>query len=291
MEANKLKLKIGILISQLFRHFIFNSRIIKRPVMQPSSSKLTPAIFFGHGSPMNAIESNRYTSGWVEAVKNIPKPAAILVISAHWESFGSKVTNNQVQKTIYDFYGFPPELFNVKYQPNGAPKIAKRLQEILPEIALDETWGLDHGAWSVLVHTHPEQDVPVLQLSLDKNKSPREHFEMAKKLQILREENVLIIGSGNIVHNLQMLDWRGKQHFPWAEKFNTAIQTVILENDFESVIEFEKLDGARESVPSLEHFLPLLYILALKKDGEEVAIFNPEIDLASIAMTSVVIGS
>ena len=252
--------------------------------------KLLPAIFFGHGSPMNAIENNRYTAGWISAVKNIAKPKAILVISAHWETYGSKVTSNQKQKTIHDFYGFPPALFNVKYEPKGAPEVAKRLQEILPEIELDETWGLDHGAWSVLVHTHPEADVPVLQLSLDKNKSPQQHFEMAKKLQILRGENVLIIGSGNIVHNLRLLDWSNKQIFLWAEKFNASIKKAILENDFESVVEFEKFAGVRESVPSLEHFLPLLYILALQKDGEKAAIFNDEIELGSIAMTSVVIG-
>ena len=240
---------------------------------------------------MNALENNRYTSGWVEAVKNIEKPAAILAISAHWETFGSKVTSNHQQKTIHDFHGFPQALFNVEYQPNGAPEIAQRLQEILPEITLDKTWGLDHGAWSILVHTHPEADVPVLQLSIDKNKSPREHFEMAKKLQILREENVLIIGSGNIVHNLRMLDWQGKTEFSWATKFDAAIKKAILENDFASVIEFQKLEGARESVPSLEHFLPLLYILALKKDGEKAAIFNSGIDLASIAMTCVSINS
>lgn len=251
--------------------------------------KFLPAIFFGHGSPMNAIENNRYTAGWISAVENVTKPKAILVISAHWETAGSRITSNKKQKTIHDFYGFPPALFNVKYEPKGAPKIVKRLQEILPEIALDETWGLDHGAWSVLVHTHPKADVPVLQLSLDKNKSPLEHFEMAKKLQILRGENVLIIGSGNIVHNLGLLDWSNKQIYPWVEKFNAAIKKAILEKDFANIVEFEKLVGAQESVPSLEHFLPLLYILSLQQEGEKAVIFNDQIELGSIAMTSIIV--
>jgi len=253
-------------------------------------TKKLPAIFLGHGSPMNAIEQNRFTQGWIEAVKNIPKPKAILVISAHYETDGIKITNNKKQKTIYDFYGFPQKLFAVKYEPAGDLELAKRLQEIFPKAQLDESWGLDHGAWSVLVHTHPLADIPTIQLSIDKNKTLQQHYELAEKLRVLREEGILIIGSGNIVHNLRMIDWSNSKAYPWATKFNHAITKAILENDHDSIINFQKLEGAAESVPSTEHFIPLLYILALQEKTESAKIFNNEIELGSIGMASVIVG-
>jgi len=251
--------------------------------------KKLPAIFFGHGSPMNAIEQNRFTKGWIEVTKNIPKPKAILAISAHYETDGIKITSNKKQKTIHDFYGFPPELFALKYEPAGNLDLAKHLQEIFPEAQLDDSWGLDHGTWSVLTHTHNQADIPTIQLSIDKNKTPRQHYELAKKLRILRDE-ILIIGSGNIVHNLRLLDWSNNKIFPWAEKFNQTITKAILENDHETIIDFQKIDGASQSVPSNEHFIPLLYILALQEKTESAKIFNDEIELGSISMASVIIG-
>ena len=255
-----------------------------------NSSKNLPAIFFGHGSPMNAIENNSYTETWRKLVKNISPPKAILVISAHYETAGTKITANEIQKTIHDFYGFTAELFNVKYQPKGDLELAKRIQKLIPESKLDDSWGLDHGAWSVLIHTHRKADIPTIQLSLDKNKTAKEHYELAKKLKILRGEGVLIIGSGNIVHNLGLLNWKGGKPYSWAEKFNRLIIKAILENYHQTIINFYGLEGAKESVPSAEHFLPLLYILALREEGEKVEIFNDEIELGSIGMTSVVVG-
>jgi len=256
-----------------------------------------PAIFFGHGSPMNAIEENLYSESWVEMVKKISadensaeKPRAILVISAHYETNGTKVTSNQQQKTIHDFYGFPPKLFAVKYEPPGDLKLAKRLQEILPEVELDDSWGVDHGAWSVLVHTHPAAEIPVIQLSIDHNKTTQQHYELAKKLRVLREEKILIIGSGNIVHNLRMIDWHSKQAYPWAVEFNNSIVEAIEKNDHETILNFVKISGAKNSVPTSEHFIPLLYVLALQEKGEKVELFCNRMELGSISMASVAVG-
>jgi len=246
-----------------------------------------PTFFIGHGSPMNALENNRYTDAWILAVKRLPKPKAILVISAHWETDGSKVTSNEKQKTIYDFYGFPQKLFDAKYTPRGSLDLAKRIEKLIPEIQLDNSWGLDHGAWSVLLRTYPSADVPTIQLSLDKNKSPREHYELAKKLQILRGEGVLIIGSGNIVHNLRLMNSKMRKLYPWAIKFGDAINEAIIKDDHEKIIDFKKIDGAHESVPTPEHFLPLLYVLGLQKKGEKAQIICDGLELGSIAMTSV----
>ncbi len=247
-----------------------------------------PAIFFGHGSPMNAIEDNRFTQKWQEIGLALPQAKMILVISAHYETDGVRVACAKNQKTIHDFYGFPDELFAVQYPARGDSVWARRVIEILGEEKIDENWGLDHGAWSVLVHTHPQPKIPILQLSLDRSKSVHEHFELAKKLAVLRKEGVLIIGSGNIVHNLRTLNWQGGA-YSWAKEFNNRIIAEILANDHEKVINFSELEGAKMAVPTKEHFLPLLYILALKQDGERVEIFNDEIDLGSISMTGVLI--
>lgn len=248
-----------------------------------------PTIFFGHGSPMNAIEENHFTKTWAEIVKNIATPKAILVISAHWETDGTKITSNEKLKTIHDFYGFPQELFNVKYEPFGDLELAKKIQKLLPDSQLDSSWGIDHAAWSVLLHTHPKANIPVLQLSIDKNKSPKQHYELAKKLQILRDE-ILIIGSGNIVHNLGLINWHAKESFSWAIKFNDEIKKAILENDHNKIIEFQKLAGANLAVTTAEHFIPLLYVLAGQKENEKTEIFCEEIELGSISMMGVKVG-
>jgi 4,5-DOPA dioxygenase extradiol len=251
---------------------------------------LMPAIFFGHGSPMNAIEDNRYTKSWVEIEKSIPKPKAILTISAHWESHDTKLTSNLKQKTIHDFYGFPKELYDIQYNPNGDAKLVKDVQGLIPEVKADESWGLDHGTWSVLRHLYPKADIPVLQLSIDKNKSPKDHYEMAKKLRSLREKGILIIGSGNIVHNLRMINWnKVAKPYTWAIDFNDSIKKAIQDKNHNKILDYKKLEGAKESVQTPEHFIPLIYILALRGDGDKISFFNDEIEMGSLSMTSILI--
>ncbi|MCE3255738.1 MAG: dioxygenase [Rickettsiaceae bacterium] len=248
-----------------------------------------PAIFFGHGSPMNAIEDNSYTRNWVEIVKTFPKPKAILCVSAHYETEGSRLTNNQKQKTIHDFGGFPQQLSQMQYNPSGDQKLVAKIRELIPEISADENWGLDHGTWSVLVHAFPEADIPTIQLSIDKKKSLREHYELAKLLRTLRDEGVLIIGSGNIVHNLRRINWQENVKNSWAIEFNESINNSLLAGDFESILNYENFSGAAESVPTTEHFIPSIYIVAQKDDGETISIFNDGIELSSIAMTSFIV--
>ncbi len=249
-----------------------------------------PVIFFGHGSPMNALEENIFTQKWREIGLSLPQARAILMISAHYETNGVKIASSPNQKTIHDFYGFPDELFAAQYPARGDLVVANRVIEVLGEGEIDQNWGLDHGAWSVLAHTHPRPEVPILQLSLDRKKSPQEHYELAKKLSILRDEGVLILASGNIVHNLRNIDWQGGA-YNWARDFNNEIVAAILVGNVEKIINFESLKHSKLAVPTPEHFLPLLYILALKQGQENLEIFNNEIDLGSISMTGFLIGS
>ncbi len=243
------------------------------------------AIFFGHGSPMNAIEDNQFSRKWREIGGDLKMPKAILIISAHYETQGVKVACAHDQKTIHDFYGFPDELFAVQYEAHGDFKVAQRIIELLGEGEIDQNWGLDHGAWSVLIHTHPQPRMPILQLSLDRNKSPQQHYEIAKKLSPLRDEGILIIASGNIVHNLRAINWRGGS-YDWAQSFNDEIVVAILQKDHQKIINFAEIKDAAKSVPTTEHFLPLLYILGLQRGEDKITIFNNEIDLGSISMTS-----
>jgi len=248
---------------------------------------LMPLLFIGHGNPMNGIEANDTTRGWQKAVENVPRPKAIVVVSAHWETVGTLVTAMPEPRLIYDFYGFPAELFAVKYEALGHPELALEISDTL-SIGLDLDWGLDHGSWTVLRHLYPEADIPVLQISLDRHKTPAEHFEFAKGLNFLRKKGVLIIGSGNLVHNLRLLNFRQKGGFEWAETANERVKTAILAGDFESLINFKTLgDEVSLGIPTLEHYLPLLYVLALKKECEKIKIFNDSVELGSIAMTSI----
>ena len=194
------------------------------------------------------------------------------------------------QKTIHDFYGFPKELYQVQYNPDGNPELAKEICGKIPEIKSDETWGLDHGTWSILKHIYPEADVPTLQISIDRNKTPQEHYDFAKKLSYLRSEGILIIGSGNIVHNLREIDWHSKKPHIWAEDFSKTIRQAILEGNHAQIINYKQIKDWQKSVPSAEHFIPLLYILGLQDEGDTVELFNKSIDLGSIDMTSVKIG-
>lgn len=222
-----------------------------------------PALFIGHGSPMNAIEANRFTRAWAARFAALPRPEAILCVSAHWETDGAKVTAMERPRTIHDFGGFPAELFAVDYPAPGSPALAERLQQLVPEITPDHTWGLDHGTWSVLRPMRPAADLPVLQLSLDRHRSPREHLELARRLRPLRQEGVLVLGSGNLVHNLGRILWGEGAHH-WAE--------------------------AALAVPSLEHYLPLLYVLGVRDPGEPLGFFNAEVTLGAISMRSVQVG-
>jgi 4,5-DOPA dioxygenase extradiol len=251
---------------------------------------MTPTIFFGHGSPMNAIENNTFTQKWKEVTATISKPKAILVISAHWQTIGTQITGSEILETIHDFGGFPQELFDVQYPAKGNPELAQEIAENLG-IKIDKNWGLDHGAWSVLQQIYSDAKIPILQLSLDYNKTPQQHFEFGQKLAYLRQQGVMIIGSGNIVHNLNLIDWSNTNQNAWATEFNNIIIENIQKGNYEDLINYQKYGQiAQKSVPSDEHYLPLLYILGASNPNDKIEIFNNEVVLGSIAMTSVVIG-
>ena len=252
-----------------------------------------PVIFVGHGSPMNAIEENEFTRGWRAAGSSVPEPEYILFVSAHWETPGTYVTAMEKPPTIHDFGGFPEKLYEVEYPVNGSPELADKTVKLVTktDIKPDLKWGLDHGTWSVLKHMYPDADVPVVQLSLDYSKDPLYHYELAKELSSLRKKGVLIIGSGNMVHNLRMVDWRNKEGgHEWAMEANSKFVKLIAENEHEKLIGYKKLGREIElSVPTPEHFLPLLYVLALKEENENIFFFNDNTVLGSISMTSVMI--
>jgi 4,5-DOPA dioxygenase extradiol len=253
-----------------------------------------PLLFLGHGSPMNAIEENEFVMGFRNVGKEIQTPNAILCISAHWETKGTYVTAMDHPKTIHDFGGFPEELFNVQYPASGSPDLAKETKNIVQktEIGLDYKWGLDHGAWSVIKHLYPNADVPVIQLSLDYTKPAQFHFELAKELSVLRNKGILIVGSGNMVHNLSMVAWdklNGNPFaFNWASEANEKMKSFILEGDFQSLIDYHKQGKAFDlAIPTPEHYLPLIYTLALKDKTDTTKIFNDQPVGGSISMTSV----
>lgn len=243
-------------------------------------------LFVGHGNPMYAIEENNFTQTWQNLGKNLSKPKAIVVISAHWETVGTFVTAMEKPRTIHDFYGFPPELVAVQYNAPGNPDLAKEIS-VQTGIELDENWGLDHGTWSVLKHLFPKADIPVLQISLDRTKTALEHYDFAKKLKFLRHENVLIIGSGNIVHNLRMVNFRNNFGDEWANSANEILKELVVNDEHTQLINYQKLGSEVQlAIPTPEHFLPLLYVLALKNEGEKIEIFNDAVELGSISMAS-----
>ena len=255
-----------------------------------------PVLFLGHGSPMNAIEENSFVRGFRAVSKVIPKPKAILCISAHWCTRGSKVTAMKMPPTIYDFEGFPQELYNVKYPAKGSPELAGEIQKLLLPVSveLDHNWGLDHGAWSVLRHLYPNADVPVVQLSIDFSRPAQYHFELAKRLGSLRQKGILIVGSGNIVHNLGLVDYRAldKENYgyDWAVEANEKMKAWLLGGDFQSLIDYEKQGKAiLLAVPTPEHFIPLVCALALKEEGDTLTLFNDKLVAGSLSMTSVLI--
>lgn len=260
-------------------------------------SEKMPVLFVGHGSPMNAIEENEFAAGWRDMGKKLPRPSAILCVSAHWQSKGTMVTAMQKPETIHDFGGFPRELYEVQYPAPGSPELAKATKETVRErvIELDRSWGLDHGAWSVIRRMYPDADVPVVEMSLDYQLSPQQHYDLARELAPLRRKGILIIGSGNMVHNLGLVSWEHLNTpgyaFDWAMEAGEAMKSHIMSGDHGPLINYDSQGRAfRLAVPTPEHFLPLLYALALKGSDEPVELFNDRPVAGSLTMTSVRIG-
>jgi 4,5-DOPA dioxygenase extradiol len=257
-----------------------------------------PGLFVGHGSPMNAIEENEFVTGWREIAKTIPTPTAILCISAHWETRGTFVTAMEKPTTIHDFGGFPRQLFDVQYPAPGSPELASETKKLVAktEVGLDTKWGLDHGCWSVVKHLYPAADVPIIQMSLDYNQNSQYHYDLARELSVLRGKGVLILGSGNLVHNLGRVAWDKLNEigfaFDWATEANELMKRYILNGDHSKLIGYKSLGRALDlAIPTPEHFLPLLYILALKGENEKVELFNDKAVAGSLTMTSVKIGT
>lgn len=248
-----------------------------------------PVIFVGHGSPMNAIEDNQYTRSWREMAKKIPKPKAIISISAHWYTKGTKIMNEENPKTIYDMYGFPKELYEIIYNSPGNPKLAEASKELISKDSVyDNTWGIDHGTWSVLVHMYPERDIPVFQISIDAAASPEAHYQIGKELRSLREQGVLLFGTGNIVHNLRLVDWEsGDMGYDWAYKFDDYIKDSINDFKHENVINYLSLgETAKLAVPMPDHYYPILYILGAVDKDDKISIYNNSCMMGSLSMTS-----
>jgi 4,5-DOPA dioxygenase extradiol len=259
---------------------------------QPHSSTL-PALFLGHGSPMNAIEDNQFVQGFKDLAGKLEKPQAILCISAHWLTRGTKVSAVEKPETIHDFGGFPQALYEVQYPAPGAPTLASETRDLLQpiEAQLDHHWGLDHGAWSVVKHLFPQADVPVFQMSIDYGQNGLYHFELAKKLRSLRKKGVLIIGSGNIIHNLRLVDFqninRDNYGFDWAIEAREKINALLLNGNYQALCNYQQLGQAVQmAIPTPDHYYPLLYTLGLQEKGEEMALFNDKLLAGSLSMTS-----
>ena len=262
-----------------------------------TEDQLMPVLFIGHGSPMNGIEDNEFSLRWARMANEIPTPKAVLVISAHWLTKGTRITAMDFPTTIHDFMGFPKELYDVQYNVPGSPTLAKETATLISstETVQDHDWGLDHGAWAVVKHMYPEAIIPVLQLSIDYTKGPQFHFDLAKEIYELRKKGVLIIGSGNMVHNLKMVDWnminQREFGYDWALKMDYQFKKLISHGDPKPLINYESLgNAARLAIPTPEHYLPLLYSLGLRGANESVSFFNDKAVGGSITMTSVKIG-
>ena len=256
--------------------------------------QLMPVLFIGHGSPMNGIEDNEFSRRWTSMAKEIPTPAAVLVVSAHWFTRGTRITAMDFPATIHDFGGFPKALFDVQYNAPGNPVLAKETASIIhsTEVALDHDWGLDHGTWTVVRHMYPDAKIPVLQLSIDYTKAPQYHYDLAKELYSLRKKGVLIIGSGNMVHNLGMIAWdkinAPAYGYDWALQLNDRFKHLIETGDYQPLINYESLGkDARLAIPTPEHYLPLIYTLGLKGLKDHTSFFNDKAVGGSLTMTSV----
>lgn len=253
----------------------------------------TPLLFIGHGSPMNGIENNQFSQQWSSLAKDFPEPTAVICISAHWLTRGTFVTAMEKPRTIHDFGGFPKALFDVQYPAMGSPIIAEETQKLITKTAihLDHDWGLDHGTWTIIRHIYPKANIPILQLSIDYHQSPQYHYELAQELAILRRKGVLIIGSGNMVHNLRMVDFQrinGAYGYDWAIEMNEKFKKNITERNHKSLINYESMGQAvKLAIPTPDHYYPLLYILGMQEKNEEASFFNDVPVGGSLTMTSV----
>lgn len=251
-----------------------------------------PVLFVGHGSPMNAIEDNSFTHNWQKIAGKIPRPKAILVISAHWFTSGSRIMDAENPTTIYDMYGFPMDLYEIKYNAPGAPALAHEVKKLITsKVEIDNSWGLDHGAWSVLHRMYPKADIPVTQLSIDYNAAPEVHYGIGREITKLRQEGILILASGNVVHNLSLVDFDQKGGFDWAHQFDKYIKTQVLKNDHDAILDYQSAgSSARLSVPTPDHFFPLLYALGASSPNDHIEVFNEEAVYGSLSMTSYLFG-
>lgn len=256
-----------------------------------------PVLFIGHGSPMNGIEDNEFSRTWAKMGQEIARPKAVLVISAHWLTRGTHITAMEEPKTIHDFGGFPQALFNVQYPAKGSPELAEATSKLITStnVGLDHDWGLDHGTWTVVRHMYPDADIPVLQLSIDYGRPPEYHYELAKEIASLRKKGVLIIGSGNMVHNLRMVDWHKLNEpnygFDWAVEMNDVFKEKILVGNHKALIDYENLNkAAKLAIPTPDHYYPLLYNLGLQDNNDTISFFNDRLVGGSLNMTSVKIG-
>ena len=247
-----------------------------------------PALFIGHGSPMNAIEDNAYTAAWAARANSLPRPERILCVSAHWFTEGTRLLDTRNPRMVYDMYGFPEALYRVVFAAPGAPDTAARARELIERpVSVDNSWGFDHGAWSVLCRMYPEADIPVLMLSVDAHASMEEHAAIGRRLRALRDEGVLIIGSGNIVHNLARIDWHTPGGYQWATDFDGYVKRHILEGNADKVIRYEQAgSSAALAFRTVEHYAPLLYAMGAAHEGDEVQVFNEACLLGSLSMTS-----
>lgn len=246
-----------------------------------------PALFVGHGSPMNAIEDNGYTRTWAEIARSIPRPEAILSVSAHWFTQGSRITDADTPKMVYDMYGFPQELYEVTYGAKGSPRFAHEAIDLISsEVKVDNSWGCDHGTWSVLTKMYPAADIPVFQLSVDGDASPEAQFRIGQNISALRDKGVLIFGSGNVVHNLSRLEWDMQGGLPWSLEFDAYIKQKINGRQFQDVIEYRNAGAsAKMAFPTPEHFYPLLYVLGAAREDDRLSVFNDSCTMGSLSMT------
>jgi len=253
-----------------------------------------PALFIGHGSPMNAIEDNEFSKGWNAMAKSFPKPEVILCISAHWETNGSFVTAMEHPRTIHDFGGFPKELFAVEYPAPGCPELADHIINTIKTTSVKPNlaWGIDHGCWSVVMKMYPDADIPVVQLSLNRDATIKSHYDLGEELISLRNKGILIIGSGNIVHNLRLIDWyNSNDGHEWAIKANEQLKQLIVNNDIDSLVDYQSLSKEVQlAIPTPDHYYPLLYILGVRKENEAISFFNDKCVYGSLSMTSIKIG-
>jgi 4,5-DOPA dioxygenase extradiol len=266
---------------------------LKTQDKEKNTGQLMPLLFLGHGSPMNAIEENEFVEGWRNIAKTFPKPKAILCISAHWLTRGTYVSAGDKPETIHDFGGFPKKLYDVQYPAPGSPSLANEIKKVVTKTAihLDHNRGLDHGCWSVAKSLYPDADIPVVQMSIDSYIGIKFNYDIGKELRPLRSEEVLIIGSGNIVHNLGMIDWQNiKGGHDWAIKANEILIKLINENDYLQLINYHSLgEEVNLSIPTTDHYLPVLYMLALKNEQEKITFFNNKVIMGSLSMTSFII--